>query len=166
MQYSLIFILETYIRIISFEKCRRKFLRLSAGDSVFTKYTTHQMVIKFRNCSLLHKKRQQTWRLMSEETLDDNGALNATPRKTLRWLSHQPSVSKSHVYPATKSLRWKPYKFTFVHNLKEANRAARVRFCSWFCEAVCNVVLGPFLNYCTDEAWLCLNDYASTQNIT
>jgi hypothetical protein len=108
--------------------------------------------------------RQQTRRPMSEETLDDNGALIATPRKPLRWLSHQISVSKSHVHAAIKSLRLKPYKFTFVHNLKEADHAARVRFCDWFCEAVCKVVLRPFLNYCADEAWLYLNGHANTQN--
>jgi len=124
------------------------------------------MVIKFRKSLLLNKKRQQTRHLMSEETLDDNGALIATQRKPLRRLSHQPNVSKSHVQAAIKSLRLKPYKFTFVHNLKEADHAAKVRFCNWFCEAVCNVVLGPFLNYCTDEAWLYLNGRANTQNIT
>jgi hypothetical protein len=124
------------------------------------------MVIKFRKSSLLNKKRQQTRHLMSEETLDDNGALIATQRKPLRWLSHQPNVSKSHVHAATKSLRLKPYKFTFVHNFKEADHAARVRFCNWFCEAVCNVVLGPFLSYYTVDAWLYLNGHANTQNIT
>ena len=77
------------------------------------------MVIKFRKSSLLNKKRQQTRRLMSEETLDDNGALIATPRRPLRWLSHQPRVSKSHVHAATKSRRLKPCRFTFVHNLKK-----------------------------------------------
>jgi hypothetical protein len=115
------------------------------------------MVVKFLKSSLLNKKRQQTRRLMSEESLDDSGALIAIPLKPLRWLSHQHSVLKSYVHAATKSLRVKPYKFAFVHNLKEADHAARVRFCSWFCEAVYNVVLGPFLDYCTDEAWLYLN---------
>lgn len=112
----------------------------------------------------MNKKRQQTRRLMSEETLDDNGALIATPRKPLRWLSHRPRVSKSHVHAATKPLRLKPYKFTFVHNLKEADYAARIRYWNWFCESVCNIVIGPFLNYYTDEAWLYLNGHANTQN--
>jgi hypothetical protein len=46
------------------------------------------------------------------------------------------SVSKSSVHRATKLLRLKPYNFTVVQELQEADCVARVHFYNWFCEAV------------------------------
>jgi hypothetical protein len=113
---------------------------------------------------LLNKKRKQTWHVLSEKTLDDTGLLIPSPRKPLRRLSHKPGVSKSFVHAATKLLLLQPDKFTVEQNLKETDRAARERCCTWFCKAVCNVVLGPFLTYFTNEAWFYLNGHVNTQN--
>jgi hypothetical protein len=58
----------------------------------------------------------------------------------------------------------KPYTFAAVQNIKEADRAARERFCSCFCEAVYNVVFGLFLIYFTDVAWFYLNGHINVED--
>ena len=73
---------------------------------------------KFRTVGLLlNKKQQQTPRVLSKETLNNDGArLEASARTSVTRLSQRSGVSKSSVQAATKLLRLKPYKFTVVRN--------------------------------------------------
>ena len=51
-----------------------------------------------------------------------------------------------------------------MQKLEEADSAARVRFCNWFSEAVCNGVINPMLTYCAHDGWLYFNGHVNTQN--
>jgi hypothetical protein len=56
------------------------------------------------------------------------------------------------LHAATKLLGLKSHKFTFVHNLQEADGVARVGFCNWFCESVCSGEVDLLLNYLTAKS--------------
>jgi hypothetical protein len=63
---------------------------------------------------------------------------DARLRTFLGRLSHDTCVLNPSVPPSTRLFRSKTHTFTAVQNPQEADYAARVRFCNWFCEAVCN----------------------------
>jgi hypothetical protein len=86
MKYSLmqkVFTAETYVRKKSYKKCRDKFRRRFPGVSLPSKKTIYRLVNTFIGTgSLLEKKRGRSRLVLSEETLDDTGALfEANSRK-------------------------------------------------------------------------------------
>jgi hypothetical protein len=44
-----------------------------------------------------------------------------------------------------------PYKITIVHELKQPDYAARIRFCNWLLQNVHSVIVDPQLLFMTDE---------------
>ena len=64
--------------------------------------------------------RQQTWCVLSEQTIDDVTAwLETSPWRSSRQLSQETGVSKSSVHAATATqlLHLKPYKYTAVQKI-------------------------------------------------
>jgi hypothetical protein len=81
----------------------------------------------------------------------------------LKQLSQETGQPKLPVCAATKLLCWNPYKFTVAQNFQAAGYAGRVRFCNWFCEAVCSEVV-CLLNSLADEEQVYLNSHKDIQN--
>ena len=91
-------------------------------------------------------------KFLSKEILDNTGARSEAPtRQSFRRLSQQTGVPMSSVKAATKLLRLKPYKFTAVLKLQDADCVATVQFCKWFCETVCSGEVNTLLTYFTDD---------------
>jgi hypothetical protein len=57
---------------------------------------------------------------------------------------------KSSVQPAKKLLGLKTYKFIFVQKLRESHCVAKVRYCNWFCAAMCSSAVDALLTHFMD----------------
>jgi hypothetical protein len=51
-----------------------------------------------------------------------------------------------------------------VHELKQPDYAARIRFCNWLLQNVHDGIVGPQLQFMTDQAWFHVNGHVSAQN--
>jgi hypothetical protein len=64
---------------------------------------------------LINKEQKHTSRVLTEEQLDDIGAiLERTPRNSLKLLSQETGVSKSSARNATQLLNLRPYRNTVI----------------------------------------------------
>jgi hypothetical protein len=103
--------------------------------------------------SFLDKKYTRQNAVLTEETLDENGArLEHLPCKSLARLAKQAQVSKTTTWRATKNLHLRPIKITQVQVIEEGDYGRRTHFCNWFLQAVHDGVLDPKLMFFTDEA--------------
>jgi len=101
---------------------------------------------KSQTGSLLMKKWEQTQRVLSVEILCNTGkSLEISSQKVLKMAITETSLSKWPVQTPIKLLSLKPYNFTVLQKLQEADYAARVWFCNWFCEGVCTGEVMPLL---------------------
>jgi hypothetical protein len=80
-------------------------------------------------------KRQSKRNVLTEEKFQDIQArLQVSPRKLLRRLAQETGVSLGSAFTATKLIRFRPYKITVVHELKEPDFAARIVFVTGCCK--------------------------------
>lgn len=114
--------------------------------------------------SLLDKKQQQTWRVLSEETPDDSEAwLETCPTNICRkvitgdqcvkviciWSHKIASLKTIQIFTCAKTLRGRP--------------CSQGMICNWFCQAVCNGVVNQLSTYFTDDAWFYYNSHVNIQ---
>jgi transposase len=81
-----VFLYDTYVNYGSARKCRRKFRRKFRDERDPSRQTIHNLVNKLRSTELLLDKKQKHERqLLTEEKLDDIGAiLEHRPGKSLK----------------------------------------------------------------------------------
>jgi hypothetical protein len=86
-----------YFKYESAGKCRRKFQCQFPGEPVPSKQSIHNLVNKLKTTgSLLDKKPDRKRTVLREEKLDNIGArLETSPRKSLRLLARETSVSET-----------------------------------------------------------------------
>jgi hypothetical protein len=150
-----IFIVETNMRKKSYEKCHRKFRIQFLSVSVPSESKIHQTVNKFQISSFLNKMRQQTWCVLSEQTIDDVTAWLETSPWDLQDSYHRKLVCQSHLYMQPQPHNYFTWNHTNLQPCKkfhEAGCVITIQFCNWLCEAVCSGEADPLLNYFTDEA--------------
>jgi hypothetical protein len=108
----------------------RKFQHVSRRTS--SKWQSiHYLVSKLKTTgSLLDKKPDRKWNVLTVEVLDNIGARleETSPRKSLKWLAQETGVSRTSARKATKLLELQPYKTMIVHALKEHDPVARINF--------------------------------------
>jgi hypothetical protein len=98
-------------------------------------------------------------RVLTEEKLGDIvRRLENSPRKSLRRLALQSDVSVGSAWIATKPLHIRPYKITFVPEIKAMDYEKRVRFCNWYSNDVHVGLLDPKLTFFTDRLILISRD--------
>jgi hypothetical protein len=140
---------EIYIGKKSCKKCHGKLRSWFPGVSFPSKSALYQ-TNKFQTGSLLMKKWEQTQCFLSEEILCNTGnPLEISPQEVMKMAITETSLSTWHVQTPIKLLCLNPYNFTVLQKLQEADYAASVWFCNWFCEAVCTDEVMPLLTYCT-----------------
>jgi hypothetical protein len=72
-------------------------------------------------------------------------------------------VSKSHTQ-TTELLYLKPYTYTVVQNLQDADCVLRLWFCYFFCEAVCSDEVKALLSYFANEALFYVSSHVNIEN--
>jgi hypothetical protein len=115
--------------------------------------------------SFLDKKYTRQNTVLTEETLDEIGALIRTfASQILARLAQQAQVLKTTAWRETKNLHLWPYKITQVQVTEGGDYGRRMHFCNWFLQAVHDRVLDPKLNIFHCEAWFHLSGYINAQN--
>jgi hypothetical protein len=110
-------------------------------------------------------KQKHKRRVLTEEKLHDTGArLEHTPRKSLNRPAQETGVSKCGARAETQLMKLRSYKPTLIHALQPRDTASRVNFCIWFLQSVVEGEIDPQLTFFSDEAWLHLQGYISTQD--
>jgi hypothetical protein len=71
-------------------------------------------------------------------------------RKSLRRLAQETGVSLGSPFIATKLIKFRPYKIRVVHELKQQDYAARIRFFNWLLQNVHDGIVDPQLLFMTD----------------
>ncbi|XP_021921345.1 uncharacterized protein LOC110830569 isoform X2 [Zootermopsis nevadensis] len=112
MVYSIkqrVFLVETYTKYSSYGRCRRKFFRHFPGVCVPSRSMIERLVKKFRSTgSVLDKKKNRKRSVLTEEKLDEIGALlEKSPRQSLASLAAQSGVSLGSAQTATRLLKLK-----------------------------------------------------------
>jgi len=100
-----------------------------------------RLVNKRRRGSLLKMTKKRKIRVLSEEALVDVGpGVEEPSRKSLRWLPQETNVGVSMApvqavqkYVSPEAIE----KYCFL-NTKCVDCVSRVRFCNWFCAAMCS----------------------------
>lgn len=161
-----VFIVLCYAKHSSYTECRFRFIRKFPGILPPHRSTVRKLVNKFRTTgSVLNKKSRRRRTVLTEEKLDEIGALlERTPTKSLSRLAVQANVSLSSAHKATKLLKAKPYKSTPAQHLRGPDSFARVRYCNWLLQSVHDGYVDPELLFYSDEAWLHLSGYVNSQN--
>jgi hypothetical protein len=114
---------------------------------------------------VLNNKKTKKRYILTEEKLDKIGAhLEGSPKKSLRQLALQCKVSKSAAHIATELLKLKPYRTTVVHQLLLPEAEARINYCRWFQQLVCDGMVDADLMFYTDKVWFHLSGYVNSQN--
>jgi hypothetical protein len=83
----------------------------------------------------------------------------------LRCLAQETGVSLGSASTASKLIKFCPYKIPVVHELKQPDFAARIRFCNWLLQNVHDGIVDPQLLFMTDEAWFHVSGRVSVQNV-
>ena len=63
-----------------------------------------------------------------------------------------------------KELRFRAYRVTVVHELKEPDKGKRVAYCNWLLSAIVNGFFDHMLFFMTEEARFHLSGYVNSQN--
>jgi hypothetical protein len=121
------------------------------------------MVNKLRTMgSLLGKKRQKTWCVLSEDTPGDTGEVSPINifRKVITGdqcvevictCTHKiASLKTIQIYTCAKTLRGRPCSESMI--------------CNCFCQAVCNDVIHQLPTHFTEDAWFYFNGHVNTQH--
>jgi hypothetical protein len=69
--------------------------------------------------------------LTEENVRDTEARIQISPRKLLRHLARETSISLGSAFTATKLIEFRLYKITVVHELKQPDYAARISFYNW-----------------------------------
>jgi hypothetical protein len=111
-------------------------------------------------------KRQSKRNITTEEKIQDIQArLQVSPRKSLRRLAQETGVSLGSALTATKLIKFRPYKITVVHELKQPAFSVIIRFCNWLLQNVHHGIVDPQLLFMTDEAWFHVSGHVNAQNV-
>jgi hypothetical protein len=101
-----VFLYNTYAKYGSATKCQRKFSHKFHDKIIPSRQTIHNLVNKLRKMGLLIDKKQKHKCQVLTEKLHDTGAkLEHTPRKSLKRLAQETTVSKSNARTATQLLK-------------------------------------------------------------
>jgi hypothetical protein len=112
------------------------------------------------------KKKQPKRTVLTEAKVQDIEArLQISPRKSLRHLAQETGVSLGSARTATKLIKLRPYKVTVVHELKQPDYAARIRFRNWLLQNVHDGIADPQLLFLSDEAWFHVGGHVNAQNV-
>jgi hypothetical protein len=110
----------------------------------------YRLVNKWRRSSLLKMKKQRKRRVLSEEALLDVWPGLAEPsRKPLRWFPQEVgvSVSMAPVQVAQKYAAHAVIQKYCCLNTQDVDCLWTVRFCNWFCEAMCSGSVDLLVTY-------------------
>ena len=105
--------------------------------------------------------------ILTDNKLDEiSDIMLRSPTKSMRKLAQETGISARTAHKAvTKELNLYPYKFTVVHELKDADYEKRLFYCEWFQRFInrhgIEVLDETFF---TDEAWFNLSGYVNSQN--
>jgi hypothetical protein len=110
VQYTIeqhVCLVQLYFKYESGRKCRRKFQHKFPGEPVPGRQNIHYLVNKLKTkVSLLNKKPDRKWTVLTEEILDNTGArLQTSARKSLKLLAQETEVSITSARRATKLLK-------------------------------------------------------------
>jgi hypothetical protein len=128
-----VFIVEIFAREKTYKKCICEFHRKYPDSPVPTKSCVSKLVKKWRARDSVCDIKEQSKRiiLMEEKVRDIAARLRISPRISLRRLAQETGVSLGSAFTATKLIKFRPYKITVVHELKQPDYAARIRLCNW-----------------------------------
>ncbi|PNF37420.1 hypothetical protein B7P43_G16027 [Cryptotermes secundus] len=162
-----VFIVETIARKNIYRKFARRFRQKYPDSPVPTKSCVNRLLKKWRATGSVSDKKKQSKRtvLTEEKVKDIQARLQISPRKSLRRLAQETGVSLGSARTATKLIKFRPYKVTVVHELKEPDHAARIRFCNWLLQNVHDGIVDPQLLFMTDEAWFHVGGHVNAQNV-
>jgi hypothetical protein len=126
----------------------------------------HNLINKVRPTGLhMHKKPAKRCCVFTEEKQHIIGPrLENTPHKSLECLAQETCISKSSAALATKVLKLWSYNETVVHALQAHDPANRTNFATDCYSHVTMVKLTLAFVSISDEVWLYLHGYVSSQN--
>jgi hypothetical protein len=104
--------------------------------------------------------------IMEDKLLDISDCMLWSPGKSVCKLPQQRRLSYDSAYLALrKHLQLHPYKITAVQELTTTDYTKCRTYCNWFNEFIVahGEQIVDFLYY-SDEAWICLSGYVSSQN--
>ena len=162
-----VFIVETIARKNIYRKFARRFRQKYPDSPVPTKSCVNRLLKKWRATGSVSDKKKQSKRTVLTElkVQDIQARLQISPRKSLRRLAQETGVSLGSARTATKLIKFRPYKVTVVHELKQPDHAARIRFCNWLLQNVHDGIVDPQLLFMTDEAWFHVGGHVNAQNV-
>ena len=129
-----VFILEGYLKTMSYAHCRQSFFE-KFGRQAPVKSVIAKMIKKFRETgSLLDKNRNRQKSVSTPGILQDiQTAITRSPHESLRKLSAQTGVSLGSAHTAVrKMLKFYPYRMQVFHELILGDYTKRVNHCRWF----------------------------------
>jgi hypothetical protein len=101
-----VFLYDSYMKYRSAGKCKRKFQHKFRDERVPSRQATHNLANKLRKGLLIDNKQKHKRRVLTEEKLDDTGAIfEHTPRISLKHLAQEIGVSKSIARTTTQLLK-------------------------------------------------------------
>jgi hypothetical protein len=101
---------------------------------------------------------------MSDETVADvKQRLEQSPKKYLRRLSQETSLTYSTCQRAAKEAKLKAYRVTVVQELKPLDTKKRVAYCEWFQNVFGERDELLDITWYTDEEWFHLSGYVNSQ---
>lgn len=170
MKYTVeqrIYLVECYLLRKNHRRRVRRFSRKYPDCTIPTESCLSKLMKKWHTTgSVCDIPRKRERHVLTVEKLEDiRVRLEISPRKSLKRLAQETDISKGSAHKATRLLKFRPYKQLFVQELKQADFAARIRFCNWFLGSVHDGNLDPQLMFMSDEAWFHLSGHVNSQNV-
>jgi hypothetical protein len=115
--------------------------------------------------SVLDKKKERKWSVLTEEKLTDIQArMQLSPWKSFRRLAQEIDVAYTTARRATKLFSFRPYLIQEVHRIKHTDFNLRITFCSWLLLNVHDGIIDPDLFFMSEEAWFHVSGNVNAQN--
>ncbi|PNF32668.1 hypothetical protein B7P43_G13122 [Cryptotermes secundus] len=99
------------------------------------------------------KKQSKKIVLTEEKIRAIEAQIQISPRKPLRRLAQKTGVSLGSAFTGTNLIKFCLYKITVVHELKQPDYAAKIRFCKWLLQNVHVGIVDAQLLFMTDDVW-------------